>query len=69
MSQRVLVTAGASGVGLAIAQSFSTDGAKVFVCDIDAGALDALRKQTPGVITNVCEISKREDIGQMVAAA
>jgi NAD(P)-dependent dehydrogenase (short-subunit alcohol dehydrogenase family) len=69
MSQRVLVTAGASGIGLAIVQAFSADGAKVFVCDIDAGALDALTKQTPGVITKVCDISKREDIEQMVAAA
>ncbi len=29
MAQRVLVTAGASGIGLAIAQAFVADGAKV----------------------------------------
>ena len=36
MSQRVLVTAGAAGIGLAIAGAFAAAGARVFVCDINA---------------------------------
>jgi NAD(P)-dependent dehydrogenase (short-subunit alcohol dehydrogenase family) len=39
---RVLVTAGAAGIGLAIARTFRDHGAKVFVCDIDDRALAAL---------------------------
>ena len=37
--QRVLVTAGAAGIGLAIATSFRSAGADVFVCDVDEAAL------------------------------
>ena len=40
---RVLVTAGASGIGLAIAKAFVQAGARVHVCDIDSEALAALR--------------------------
>jgi NAD(P)-dependent dehydrogenase (short-subunit alcohol dehydrogenase family) len=40
---RVLVTAGAAGIGRAFAEVFSDAGAKVFVCDVDRAALDAFR--------------------------
>jgi len=40
MAQRVLVTAGASGIGKEIAKAYVAIGAKVCVCDIDAKALD-----------------------------
>jgi NAD(P)-dependent dehydrogenase (short-subunit alcohol dehydrogenase family) len=35
---RVFVTAGASGIGRAIALAFSAEGARVHVCDIDRAA-------------------------------
>jgi NAD(P)-dependent dehydrogenase (short-subunit alcohol dehydrogenase family) len=41
---RVLVTAGAAGIGLAIARTFRDAGARVFTCDIDDKALAALDK-------------------------
>src|SRR5947209_15110572 len=69
MAQRVLVTAGASGIGREIARAFAANGAKVFVCDIDAKGLDSLAQEIPGVATAVCDISKRDDIERMVPAA
>jgi len=42
MPQRVLVTAGGSGVGLAIAEAFAAAGDSVLVCDIDRSRLDQL---------------------------
>ena len=44
---RVLVTAGASGIGLATARAFARDGARVHVCDVDKAALDALAGAIP----------------------
>lgn len=66
MGQRVLVTAGAAGIGREIVRAFAAGGAKVFVCDIDAGALDALAGESRSVTTTVCDVSKRENIERMV---
>ena len=40
--RRVLVTAGAAGIGRAIAQTFLDQGARVHVCDVDEPALKSL---------------------------
>lgn len=69
MKQRVLVTAGASGIGREIARAFAAAGAKVFVCDLDEPALAALSKELPDVATMRCDVSKRAENERMVAAA
>lgn len=69
MNQRVLVTAGASGIGREIARAFATGGARVFVCDIDEAALETLRKELPGVATMRCDLSQRAEIEAMVPSA
>ncbi len=68
-NQRVLVTAGAAGIGREIARAFAANGAKVFVCDIDVKMLEALAQEIKGLVTNVCDVSKRADIERMMAAA
>ena len=65
--KRVLVTAGASGIGRAIAEAFASAGAKVFVCDIDEGALRQLQTQLPDVMTSVCDVAERGSVARMVA--
>lgn len=67
--QRVLITAGAGGIGRAIAAGFAATGAKVHVCDIDADALDALREAIPGLTTSLCDVAERGDVQSMVAQA
>lgn len=69
MAQRVLVTAGGSGIGKEIARAFVDSGAKVCVCDIDEAALKAAAKDIPSLITKVCDVSRRQDIERMVADA
>src|SRR5437660_2218323 len=69
MNQRVLVTAGASGIGREIARAFAANGAKVFVSDLNATGLDALSKEIKGVITKVCDNSKRSDVEALIPAA
>jgi NAD(P)-dependent dehydrogenase (short-subunit alcohol dehydrogenase family) len=69
MSQRVLVTAAAAGIGREIARAFATTGAKVFVCDIDAAGLERLEQEMPEVLTATCDIANRAEVEGMVAAA
>ena len=52
-----------------MALAFVESCAKVCVCDIDVTALDTAAKEIPGLTTNVCHVSKRQDIERMVAAA
>jgi NAD(P)-dependent dehydrogenase (short-subunit alcohol dehydrogenase family) len=54
---RVLVTAGASGIGLATARAFAREGARVHVCDVDTAALDALAASDPGLARSVCDVA------------
>ena len=69
MAQRVLVTAGASGIGKEMARAFVASGATVCVCDIDTTALQTAAKEIPGLLIQVCDISRRQDIERMVPAA
>jgi NAD(P)-dependent dehydrogenase (short-subunit alcohol dehydrogenase family) len=45
--QRVLITAGASGIGRAIADVLTESGARVHVCDVDAAALADFGRNWP----------------------
>lgn len=67
MTQRVLITAGASGIGREIARAFKAQGARVFVCDIDEAALAEAANE--GMLTTRCDMSSRTEIERMVAAA
>jgi NAD(P)-dependent dehydrogenase (short-subunit alcohol dehydrogenase family) len=55
--QRVVVTAGAAGIGRAIALAFVAAEAKVFVCDIDASALEVLRSEAPAIGTCIADVA------------
>ncbi|MBX9777426.1 MAG: SDR family oxidoreductase [Xanthobacteraceae bacterium] len=68
MAQRVLITAGASGIGSEIARAFAATGARVFVCDIDADALTSFATALPGALTTRCDVADRRDVEDMVAA-
>ncbi|MDC1513903.1 SDR family oxidoreductase [Porticoccaceae bacterium] len=62
--QKVIITAGASGIGLAIAQKFLAEGARVFICDIDAPALGTVLSMNDGLegaIANVGDAQSVED--------
>ena len=67
--KRALITAGASGIGRAIAEAFAAAGAKVHVCDIDEAALQRLPEQLPGVTTTACDVSDRGAVRRMMDEA
>jgi NAD(P)-dependent dehydrogenase (short-subunit alcohol dehydrogenase family) len=47
MSQRVIITAAASGIGRAIVDAFVAQGARVHLCDLDTAALDDVAASSP----------------------
>ena len=62
---RVLVTAGANGIGLAIAQAFVAEGAKVHVCDVDQAALRRLAKSDPKITRSKTDVSDRKQVTKL----
>jgi len=66
---RVIVTAGASGIGLVVAETFAAEGAQVYVCDVDKEALAGMGKTHPKIITGVCDVSDRDAVSAMFANA
>jgi NAD(P)-dependent dehydrogenase (short-subunit alcohol dehydrogenase family) len=59
---RVLVTAGASGIGAAVARAFHEAGSRVHVCDIDRAAIDRLTTETPGITGSMADASVASDV-------
>lgn len=57
-----LVTAGASGIGLAIARALRAAGYVVHVCDIDPGALEALRAARRDIVGHRADVSDPGDV-------
>ena len=57
---RVVVTAGAAGIGRAIAHTFAEHGARVHVCDLDEASLAALQREL-GVTQTRADVSSVTD--------
>jgi NAD(P)-dependent dehydrogenase (short-subunit alcohol dehydrogenase family) len=64
---RVVVTAGAAGIGRAIARTFLDHGARVHVCDVDRAALDAARGLMPEVTQTVADVARIDDVERLFA--
>ena len=62
---RVLVTAGASGIGLAVARAFVRERARVHVADIDHAALNALTASDAALSRSVCDVADRVQVAKM----
>lgn len=69
VGKRVLLTAGAGGIGLEMAQAFVREGACVRICDADAKAVAALSLRADGIRGTVCDVSDRSAVESFVADA
>ena len=67
MTRRVLVTAGANGIGLAIAQAFAADGAQVHICDIDRSTLDAATAGSDRITGSIADVSDEAAVQRLLA--
>src|ERR1035437_10399135 len=68
----VLITGGASGIGLAYAQAMAENGARIMVADIDpealAGTVTALTELGAEVAAEAVDVTKRVDLDRVVGA-
>ncbi len=67
--QRVIITAGAGGIGLAIARVLHAAGCRLAICDVDDAALDAAAAALPGTLTARADVSDEGDVESFFAAA
>jgi NAD(P)-dependent dehydrogenase (short-subunit alcohol dehydrogenase family) len=63
--KRALITAGAAGIGRAIADTFIANGARVHVCDIAQAAVDDFRKAHPGAGASLCDVANVAQVDQL----
>ncbi|MEN5062756.1 SDR family oxidoreductase [Achromobacter aegrifaciens] len=63
--KRVLITAGAQGIGLAIARKFLEAGAEVHVCDVDEVACKAAAAAHPSLGVSVSDVSSEAQVQAM----
>ncbi|MFQ5775546.1 MAG: SDR family oxidoreductase [Kiloniellaceae bacterium] len=62
---RVLVSAGATGIGRAIADTLADHGAAIHVCDIAEEALDRCRAERPGYGASVCDVAEEKQVDRL----
>ncbi|GJH17392.1 SDR family oxidoreductase [Caballeronia novacaledonica] len=69
---RVLITGGASGIGLVIARAFIDAGARVHVCDASPDAIDALTKaeasaECNAITSTLADVSDKDAVERVFA--
>jgi NAD(P)-dependent dehydrogenase (short-subunit alcohol dehydrogenase family) len=66
--RRVLVTAGAAGIGLAIVERLARHGARLFVCDVADKTLQDFAKAFPSAHAVKADVSSEADVEKMFSA-
>ena len=67
--RKVLITAGADGIGAVTAREFLDQGASVYVCDVSDEAVTRFLSEHPGAGAMVCDVADEPAVGEMVASA
>lgn len=68
-NKRVVVTAGAAGIGRAIAEGFYRAGARVHVCDVDANSLNDLAKARPEIGRSRADVADPDQVARLFEEA
>ncbi|NMO00413.1 3-oxoacyl-ACP reductase FabG [Gordonia sp. TBRC 11910] len=64
-----VITGGAQGIGLAIAQTFAENGARIVIGDLNEEAAKAAAATLPDAIGVGCDVSDSADVERLLAAA
>ncbi len=64
-NKRVVVTAGAAGIGRAIAEGFYRAGARVHVCDVDESGLAALAAEHPEISRSRADVADPNQVARL----
>jgi NAD(P)-dependent dehydrogenase (short-subunit alcohol dehydrogenase family) len=65
--QRVLVTAGAAGIGRAIVEALAAAGARVHLCDVDETALAAVAQALPAAHASHADVADEAQVDRLFA--
>lgn len=63
--KRAIITAGASGIGYAIAKAMVRAGAKVHVCDVDRQLLGGLAQSDPQLTASFADVGVSDSVNRM----
>lgn len=66
---KVLITGGAGGIGGMIADGFHAAGAHVYICDIDAAAVELMKQKYPGMHGAAADVGIQNDVDRVVDEA
>lgn len=66
---KVVISAGASGIGRIIAETFADRGASVHICDIDGTALENLSKERPDIGFSKADVAAENEVNAWFDAA
>ncbi|MBT5571837.1 MAG: SDR family oxidoreductase [Alphaproteobacteria bacterium] len=69
MQQRVIVTAGGSGIGRAIVNQFVASGARVHICDVQSELISGMTENNMNVTGTLADVGKPADVETLVAEA
>jgi NAD(P)-dependent dehydrogenase (short-subunit alcohol dehydrogenase family) len=66
---KVIITAGAGGIGRAMTEVFHRAGAKVHLCDVVQASIDETLAAFPGVTGTLADVSRLDDVARLFADA
>lgn len=66
-NKKALITAGASGLGKATAETLLQAGARVHICDIDAVALAQMQSLHPTITYSITDVSDANSVAELFA--
>jgi len=66
---KVIISGGAAGIGAVIAKAFYEIDAQVYICDINASAVDRMKIEYPGMHGGVVDVSIKHHVDRVMAEA